>query len=208
MSFRLALKVISGDYPKMMQDAQRRMAVAATAAMKDVGNLAKSQARASIAAGGFGSKWQNALRVDVYPTGASSLKPAAFVYHKIPYAAVFQDGATIAGKPMLWIPLFKGRRLTPRQFEQQVGPLSLIKRPGKPPILATIIRTTDKKLGKGASLALFKRGFDQKTAGTGHIVPAFVGVPTVTDPQKFDVKSAVSSAADQFGELYAKNFKG
>lgn len=207
MSLRVALQVISGNYPKMMADAQRRMATAATGAMKDAGDLAKSGARSSIASGGFGAKWQNALRVDVYPKSDVSLSPAALVYHKIPYAGVFQDGATISGRPTLWIPLFSGKRMSPRQFAQQVGPLSLIRHPGKPPILATIVRTTDRRLGGGVTLNLLKKGFNPKTRGTGHIVPVYVGVPTVTDPQKFNIKPAVQSAADQLGELYAKNFK-
>lgn len=213
MSLRLALEVISGDYPKMIQDEQLRMAKAATAAMKDAADLAKSKGRASIAGGGFGSKWQNALRTKVFPANGVSLKPAALIYHKIPYASVFQEGATISGKPMLWLPLDNvpmgagGRRMTPEQFVAKVGVLYTINRPGKPPILGAVVKGTSARLAKGISLSLLKRGRNPKGRGSVHIVPVYVGVPTVTDPRKFDIKGATQEAADQLGALYAKNFK-
>lgn len=214
MSLRLALKVISGDYPKMVQDEQQRMAQAASAAMKDAAALAKSTGRASIAAGGFGAKWQNALRAKVFPENGASLKPAAFIYHKIPYAGVFEEGATISGKPMLWLPLDNvpigsgGRRMTPEQFVAKVGVLYSINRPGKPPMLGAVVKATDARLAtKGISLSLLRRGRNPKGRGSVRIIPIFVGVPTVTDPRKFEIKGAVQEAADQLGALYAKNFK-
>lgn len=213
MSLRLALKVISGDYPKMIQQEQQRMAEAATAAVKDAAALAKSKGRASIAGGGFGSKWQNALRVKVFPASGVSLSPAALVYHKIPYAEVFQEGATIPGKPMLWLPLDNvpmgsgGRRLTPSEFVEKIGVLYSISRPGKPPMLGAVIRATDARAAKGISLSLLRRGRNPNGRGAVRIVPVYVGVSSVTDPRKFDIKGAVQEASDQLGALYAKNFK-
>ena len=94
MSQRLALTVsaIAGGFAKAMEDAQRPIAKAATAAIREAGDIAKRNGRASIAAAGFSQKWQNALRVNIYPPQGDSLRPAAFVYHKIRYAGVFEDG--------------------------------------------------------------------------------------------------------------------
>jgi len=49
------------------------MARAATAAMKETAEIAKSKGRASIDAGRLSKKWQNALRANVYPAVASAL---------------------------------------------------------------------------------------------------------------------------------------
>jgi len=65
----------------------------------------RSSGDAGIAAGGLSRKWQNALRVNIYPPQGDSMHPAAFVYHKIRYAGVFEDGAVIGGQPLLWLPL-------------------------------------------------------------------------------------------------------
>src|SRR5437868_12920194 len=98
------------DVPKRFVDTiakelQRPIAKAATAAIREAGDIAKRDGRASIAASGFSRKWQNALRVNIYPPQGDSMRPAAFIYHKIRYAAVFEDGAVIGGQPLLWLPL-------------------------------------------------------------------------------------------------------
>ena len=33
------------------------------------------------------------------------MRPAAFIFHKIRYAGVFEEGAVIRGQPLLWLPL-------------------------------------------------------------------------------------------------------
>jgi hypothetical protein len=38
-----------------------------------------------------------ALRVNIYPPQGDSMRPAAFIYHKIRYAGVFEEGAVISG---------------------------------------------------------------------------------------------------------------
>ena len=49
------------------------------------------------------------------------MRPAAFIYHKIRYAGVFEEGAVIGGQPLLWlplptVPLRRGRPMTPSQY--------------------------------------------------------------------------------------------
>src|SRR3954453_19221142 len=106
MSFRFSLSdVAKGFVETVTREIERPLAKAATAAVREAGEIAKRDGRASIAAAGFSRKWQNALRVNIYPLQGDSLRPAAFIFHKIRYAGVFEQGAVIAGQPFLWLPL-------------------------------------------------------------------------------------------------------
>src|ERR1700745_2725921 len=103
MSFRFAVSDVAKSFAEsIVGSLQRPLAKAATAALRDAGEIAKSNGRASIAAAGFSRKWQNALRVNIYPPQGDSLRPAAFIFHKIRYAGVFEEGAVIGGQPLLW----------------------------------------------------------------------------------------------------------
>ena len=75
---------------------QRPIARAATA-VREAGAIVERNGRASIAAAGFSRKWQNALRVNIYPPQGDSMRPAAFIFHKIRYPGVFDEGAVIHG---------------------------------------------------------------------------------------------------------------
>src|SRR5207253_846581 len=101
MHLRLILSdVAAGFVDTIVKELQRPIAKAATAAVREAGEIAKRNGRASIAAAGFSRKWQNALRVNVYPPQGDSMRPAAFLFHKIRYAGVFEEGAVIGGKPL------------------------------------------------------------------------------------------------------------
>src|SRR5436853_1031050 len=141
MSLRFAISDIAKRFvDTVVKEVQRPIAKAATAAIREAGEIAKRDGRASIAASGFSRKWQNALRVNIYPPQGDSLRPAAFIYHKIRYAGVFEEGAVIGGQPLLWlplpnVPLRRGRPMTPSQYARSVGPLVSVQRPGSPPLL-------------------------------------------------------------------------
>jgi hypothetical protein len=136
MSLRFALSEAAKAFVEgVVKEVQRPIAKAATAAVREAGDIAKRVGRASIAASGFSRKWQNALRVNIYPPQGYSLRPAAFIYHKIHYAGVFEEGAVIGGQPLLWlplptVPLRRGRPLTPSAicafcWSARIGPASL-----------------------------------------------------------------------------------
>jgi Family of unknown function (DUF6441) len=106
MNLRFAYSdVARGFVDTIVREPQRPIAKAATAAIREAVEIAKRNERASIAAGGISRKWQNALRVNTYPPQGDSLRPAAFIYHKIRHAGVFEEGAVIGDKPLLWLPL-------------------------------------------------------------------------------------------------------
>jgi hypothetical protein len=208
---RLVFAALTGQFEKAIAEIEMPIAAAATAAVRDAAEQAKADGRADIAAAGFGKKWQNALRADLFPKNQASMHPAALLRHKIPYAGVFEDGATIGGKPLLWLPLKTvplgtgGRQLTPRQFIARIGPLVSVNIPGRRPLLvgkggrSTILRATEKvtRLRKGA----VARGIRSVS------VPLFVGIEAVAIRKKFHLRDIFSRAGASLGAFYLKNLK-
>jgi hypothetical protein len=65
MSVRLAFSDVAKSFvDAITREIQRPIAKAATAAVREAGEIAKRDGRASVAAAGFSRKWQNALRVN------------------------------------------------------------------------------------------------------------------------------------------------
>ena len=199
-----------GAFAKAELIAEQKIARAATGAIREAAELAKQAGRRSIAAGGFGRKWQSALHSKVFPQTGTSLTPSAIIYSKIPYAGVFEEGATITGKPLLWLPLDNvpmgrgGKRMAPAEFVAKIGVLYSIHPPGKPPMLAAVVRETDARAKKAVSLSLLRRGRNPGGRGSVRLVPVYVGVASVNDPKKFDVYAAVASVADHLEEIFLR----
>lgn len=93
------------------------------------------QGRANIRAGGnFGSpRWQQGFRAKLSTTAGNIV---IRITHAVRYWKVFEEGRTIRGKPLLWIPLSfstAGRLgVRARDFP---GKLFRVNRPGKAPLL-------------------------------------------------------------------------
>jgi hypothetical protein len=176
------------------------MARAATAAIAEAAAMAQREGRRDIAAAGFGKKWQNALRSRVYPPQGASMRPAALIYHRIPYSAVFEEGAVIRGKPYMWLPLpgvsvrSGGRGLTPAQYARAVGPLVVVSRPGQAPLLFPKYRANGQRRRPGTGTR------DQRK-------PLYVGVAIAFIDKRFDIRGIVQSAADKLPALYDKHFR-
>lgn len=185
---------------------QQDLARAATATIREVAQLARRAGQDAIAAGGFSRKWQNALRADTFPKAGTSLHPAAIIRHKIPYAGVFQSGATIRGSPWLFLPLpdaprVGGRPISPKRYSEVVGDLVMVRRVGKPPLLLGRIATVSRRTGGAGRFGRLKR----RRFITEHRVPLYVGVPTVTITRKFDVIGAIKRVADRIPQIYSKH---
>jgi hypothetical protein len=215
MSLKLLFTVVSGDYPKMMQEARDRLAKAATDTMRQAGAVIKRDARASIASGGMSTRWQNALRVNNYPQAGNSMKAAVFVYDKIDYAGQFENPQPISGK--LWLPIEgnlplqpNGKKWTPKDFVATVGPLRA-GRHGSRPLLFGQVAVG---LGGGV-LALPSRAGTKRAAlarknynaAKARWVPVFVLVTSVNDPKKFDVTAVINRVGDQLDGMFAANWK-
>jgi len=207
---KIVYQVLKGEFEAALRDKYKPLAEAGSAAMIETADTIKTEGRRDIASAGFGKRWQNALRVDVYPKRGVSLNAAALIYHKIPYADVFETGATIRGKPRLWLPLSTtpkkiGRnRMTAERFQKEIGPLHFIRRAGKKPLLAGQMAVTRGQADAGdvgkITLSKLRKG----AAGSGIIraVPLFVAVDSVKLRDRFSIREITKRAADRLGEIY------
>lgn len=180
-------------------DARERMAKAATNAMNRVAADIKEQGRADIATAGFSKRWQDALSVRVYPEGKDAVDPACVVIHRIPYSSVFEGGAVIGGKPLLWIALpaakkyvnSAGGHITPQRFLRAGYTLvSLIRRGNRLPLLAVATKRVSRGRGKRRLIEAVQHE------------PVFYGVQTVSIPKKFHIDEICRQAADKLTDYY------
>ena len=201
---RFTLSDVAAAWRKAIAKDQARMARAATIAVRGAGDLAKAGGRASIAAAGFSVKWQNALRAKYYPASGDSLSPTAYIYDKIDYAGVFEEGAVISGKPYLWIALPgavppSSRRsdhpMSPAEYQERIGPLVVVEQPGRPPMLF------DQYVRVGDRRGRARRAGDQRK-------PKYVGVTSVEIAKRFDIEGAVKRAAEALSTLYHEAMAG
>lgn len=205
MTARIRYRHERGSFEEAFRAPYADMAAAAQGAIAAAGNIVKTQGRADIAGAGLGAGFVKALRVDIYPRRGNSLNATAHIYHRIPYAGVFEEGATIRGRPRMWIalpsaPQRLGRKpMTPELFRKSIGPLAFVKRPGGKPLLVAKVkkgRNTTK-----ISLARFRSGAGGKGPFTS--VPVFVGVDSVSIRKRLDISGVVRQARDRLPQLYA-----
>lgn len=179
-NLKAIIRAYEGNYELMENAAQR--------AANFVGARIKTQGDQVIRNAGFGKNWTQTFKVNVYPDrGDPSLKPTVFVYHRIPYAGVFEEGATIAGRPLMFLPTRNApdgrgsRPMNPKAYRASVGPLVSVRR--------------------GRRIYLIG-----KVPGTKISKIMFVGLPQVRVPQKwFSIDRVVESAASDFEDLYFQN---
>lgn len=205
-----------GAWEKAVTEFAVPIAAACTAAIRDAEVILKKRSRAAIGAAGFGSRWQNTLRTRSFPEGdRTSIDAAAFLWHKIPYAGVFQDGATIAGNPLLWLPLSSApKRIGRNRFsaagavQAGVNLISMRSRTGRP-LLGARVRLTRAQAEASdpprLTLAKLKRGATGR--GVARTIPLFVGVSSVKIRKRFDIDAEASRVRDMLPGLYYQHFK-
>lgn len=207
-SLKLVYSAVKGEFADAIAKIQRPIAKAAMGAMKDTQNFVKQTGRAKIAAAGFSVKWQNALRVDIFPMRGTSLNPAVFVHHNIIYAGVFEEGATIGGKPLLWLPLpgtparIGNGRFTPANYRRTIGQLVPVNRPGKPPLLLGFIQGGKRSVGKITARKL-KAGQVTKQ----QLIPLFVGISRVNIRGRFGLAGVFQTARNNLGSAYFSHLR-
>jgi Family of unknown function (DUF6441) len=183
MAAKIKVTVDTPRWLQMIRDKQRPVATAAVAALRETAANAVQEGRSNIAgAGKFGPKWQQGLQYrteGATDAGEPSLQAKAIIFHKIGYAGVFEHGATIAGKPLLWIPTTEG------------GPPA--SRSGKKLTSATV-------RGKPMLFDANDKDRDRK--------PLYIGVPSVRIPKKWRITEIVKQHAARIAELFIKHFKG
>lgn len=214
---KIVYQAVKGEFEQAIRAIYRPLEEAGQETIEEVATAIKVKGRAHIGRAGFSKRWENALRADVYPKKPRiSLNAAALIWHKIPYADVFESGAVIRGKPRLWLPLSStpkkiGRhRMTAERYVRSIGPLTPIIRPGKKPLLAGQMSATKTQLRSGAfgkvSVPRLKKGagkIETKAAGRT-MVPLFVGVDVVTLRKRFALTELIEREADQMAEIFVR----
>ena len=95
------------------------------------------------------------------------------------FARAFEEGATIHGKPYLWVPLsFTRLRMSAAKFAQTQGGAFRANREGKPPLLFS------KK--------------DRK--------PKYIGLSEVHLRKRFHIKETIDRVVDRVPSFYAEQF--
>lgn len=207
------------------------MSKAATAAMREAGDLLKKQGRSNILSGGLGQKFANAWRVAVYPSKGFTLDPAIYGHHNIPYSLIFQTGGTIHGKSgLLWLPLPTvpkvGKRIAQPRDLTGVKLFSIRSKTGQEPLLAAKIRnkganrnsrirgqvslpalragTNAASIRDTSRLKAKQRGGVKASNATANIitVPLFHGVPSVTLRRRFNLDEVAREVAARIAGMY------
>jgi hypothetical protein len=181
----------AGAYERALMATASEIKGAVEAAAAEAASMIRSKGRANIASAGFSSRWQEGFGVNVTASGSgeAGFEVVLQVFHRIGYAAVFEGGATIHGRPLLWLPIEANlppppgrQRWTPRRYARLVGPLASVQ-------------------GRRLPL-LFGRPPRRERA-----IPLFFGVPSVTIPDKFDLNEVIQEVMDDFESLYNKHLK-
>ncbi len=154
-----------------------RVLQSAREAADDTADEILSKGRADIiGAGKFGSRWTEGLHADV-TEGGGNIRIS--VTEDVPYWRVFQFGATIHGKPLLWIPLSFAGDAQGVRARDYPGRLFRVNRSGKAPLLLTP--------GKPAH-------------------PKYFGKESVTIPKKFHLIEVSRAAARRVKDFYKQRF--
>lgn len=184
-------------------------------AFRDAAKLIQDQARAEIQSSGLGARMAKGFTAKVIVPFGKELSPVMVGHHRLGYANIFERGGTIRGHPWLWIPLPTApragkRRMTPKLYFETIGPLTMIRRPGKAPLLAGDSlraparggRATAGTLRTGARNAKSRRagGRARRTVS----VPIFFGVPVVHIKDRLNVSAIYDQVRAQLPELYRK----
>lgn len=157
---------------------KRRVLDASRGAALDVTEEIVSESRADIAnAGKFGGRWTGGFKGKV--TEGGGYVRVAFTM-AVPYWKVFEYGATIRGRPLLWIPL---------SFAKDAQGISARDYPGK------LFRVNRKS---GAPLLL---------ASGNPAQPKYFGKASVRIPKKFHLVQIIRSGAKKMREFYSQRMK-
>lgn len=137
MSLKFAFKgeLVGTQMRRNFSKEHRRIAAALHASIDEASARIIVAGKADMKAGGnFGSpRWQNSLQAVKEPKSLNAANIILKILHIVPFAHVFEYGATIKGKPLLWIPLpWNKNKVRAREFP---GKLFRVNRKGKNPLL-------------------------------------------------------------------------
>jgi len=198
----------AGQWQRASTEWERIVAKAATRGMRATLKDAVAAGREEIASAGFGSAFQRTLVGKMLSGSKEVLNPMAWVHSLANFADVFEEGKTITGERLLWLPLppvplypvasgQPPRQLTPRKFMQVTGQrLILIHPRGKAPMLV-LKGDQAGAIAAGSSKFQLRRGRGRQARQQPRIIPMFVGVSSANIPKKFNVHAAIENAVNE-----------
>lgn len=216
MALRFRYDAAADTFEQAARDIEKPIARATTIAIRETAKVIRAKGRQDIATAGFSRRWQSGFRVDTKPDKGFAIDAEAFSYHRVPFADVFEAGARIRGKPLLWVPLSStpkkiGRKkLTPKRFVREVGRLYSITNASRPLLGAAISVGAREKNSDNirVTLAKLKRGAAARKSGTSGVavrtVPLFVGVPAVSIRRRFGISEIIDAAVRDLPRMYAR----
>jgi hypothetical protein len=212
------------DHGPKPEDVRKRVEALKTPASKaiigtfrDAAKIIQDQGRQEIQNAGLSARWVKGFTVKVTVPNGQELSPVLTGHHRIGYANVFERGATIVGRPLLWIPLPSApklgkRRLTPKLYFQSIGPLHMIRRPGRAPLLAgdALRAPAPGRPVSAGALRTGARNAKPRPEGARRArktvsVPIFVGVQVAHVAKRLNVSEVYSEVRRQLPDLYRKN---
>jgi hypothetical protein len=169
---------------RMIREKQRPVATAAVAALRETAANAVQEGRQQIAVSGrFTRGWVSGLQYrtkDATVAGEPSLQAQATIFHTIGLAGVFEEGISITGNPLLWIPMRRElRNVPPRRAKIKLTSATVRGRP-------MLFDASDKDR---------------------HRTPLYIGVPAIRIPKKWHIIEIVKKHAAKLGFLFLKHFK-
>ena len=184
MPMKFKVTVDQPAWLKMIRDKQRPVATAAVAALRETAANAVQEGRSNIAGAGAGFAQAEVATGLQYRTkgategGEPSLQAKAIIFHKYGIAGVFEYGATIQGKPLLWIPTRHGAPTASKSGKK----LTSATVRGRPMLFDADDKNRDRK-------------------------PLYIGVPSVRIPKKFRITEIVKKHVAKIAMLFIKHFK-
>lgn len=218
-------KIIVNDVAKELQDSllaiDQPVRAACTAAIVIAGSNTIRLGVLNITSHIHGQKLAKSWSARYFPGNVKgrpnkdSIDAAVWCYSRIPFMSIFEDGGTISGKPLLWLPLRNAPQtvgkgitrghITPRKLEEQGVKLFTITRPGKPPLLATKVNAGAGFAGGVRNVTLSKL---RKSKGSRRVtVPLFFGVLRITIRKKLDLTGIAQGERDALPNYYVQNLK-
>jgi hypothetical protein len=182
---RFRVKYDQPQWLRDIRDKQRPVAEAAVGALRETAANSVQEGRADIASAGPGFRgvWQQGLRYRTRNArdegGGPSLQAEAIIYHRYGIAGVFEEGATIEGRPLLWLPTTRGAPAPSKS--------------GKKLVSATV---------RGTPLLFDAADTDRKRK------PLYIGVPRVRIPKKFHITQIVERNVEKIAQAFIRLFKG
>lgn len=177
---RLVFSAEEAALKEILEDIERQIAEAKEGAVQEAAEQAVQEGQAAISAAGFSGRMVSGLTSRFYPNKGED--PAALIFHAFKFAGVFERGVTIAGRPLLWLPIEANLPAGIKSPSQYGGKLVSVNITGKPPLL-----------------------FDAADRRRG---PLFFGTGSVTISKRFDLRAIFKRAAESMRQLYEQRIKG